>query len=97
MFQLCPAKKNLKANLQNHAYGLKHSKAVQDLSVGERTSSNAIYTGRKGRPSSSSRSTVGNQHDLHAWFKSSEKHSVGNCSSSEAGECFTLSVYFVGD
>lgn len=60
IFQLCPARKNLKANLENHIHGLKHSKAVQELSAGERTSSNAIYSGRRGRPTSSTR-TIGNQ------------------------------------
>ena len=89
MFQLCSARKNLKANLLNPLHGLKHSKALQDLAPAERTSSNAIYTGRKGRPFSSSRSTVGNQNNLHAWFKAFDKNYVGKCPSSEAGKCYS--------
>ena len=30
LFQLCPAKKNLAANLENHVTGIKHLKALED-------------------------------------------------------------------
>jgi hypothetical protein len=68
-FQLCPPKKNVESNLQNHVNELKHSKAVDDHCI--KGAGNAFLTGRPGRPSKSSNSADGSQQSLHVWSISS--------------------------
>jgi hypothetical protein len=63
-FQLCPLKKNLFANLQNHLQGLKHSKIVADSLEASKSTSTCLSTGRRRRPVKSNNS-VYNQQVLH--------------------------------
>jgi hypothetical protein len=67
-FQLCPPKRNLLANLNNHLHRLKHSKAVSDSTTTSKSGSSVLSTGQHGRPAKSSAS-IHNQHDLHEWFR----------------------------
>lgn len=70
-YQLCPPKKNLLANLENHIQGRKHCKAVED-DAAAMTQRLAATTGKRGRPSlSSGKRAQINQKDLHKWFKNS--------------------------
>jgi hypothetical protein len=69
LFQLCPPKKNLEGNLKNHLQGLKHCKVVEDAASGARSGTLALSTGRRGRPSASTRAVLGAQRGLHKWFK----------------------------
>jgi hypothetical protein len=62
-FQLCPPKRNLLANLNNHLHRLKHSKAVSDSTTTSKLGSSALSTSRRGRPTKSSAS-VQNQYDF---------------------------------
>jgi hypothetical protein len=68
LFELCPAKKNLWSNLENHLQGLKHGRILLQSSVSSRSSSTALSTGRLGRPTKSS-SLTSNQQQLHGYFK----------------------------
>ena len=43
-FQLCPPKRNLLANLNNHLHGLKHLKVVSDSTTTSKSGSSALYT-----------------------------------------------------
>ena len=67
---LCPAKQNLRINLEHHVNGLTHTKCVQDLAVVANSTSrkSGICTGKRGRPSTRSTSNIGKQSDLHTWF-----------------------------
>ena len=68
-FMLCPTKKQLESNLINHGTSIKHLKRVQDVDSNKGRGA-ALSSGRKGRPSRSSRMTASsNQQDLHSWLK----------------------------
>jgi hypothetical protein len=67
-YQLCPPKKNLRANLQNHVQGLRHAKLVSNANSSSKFKSLAVSTGCLGRPSRSI-SSVHNQPDLSGWFQ----------------------------
>jgi hypothetical protein len=70
--QLCPPKRNLAANLQNHVEGTRHVAVVAWDATQSKTSGQALSIGRKGHPSSSStKSIVANQGSLYGWFTSS--------------------------
>jgi hypothetical protein len=71
LFQLCPPKKNLAANLENHVTGIKHLKAFEDSRALGKSSSLPALTGRRGRTPSFSKGSKGNQPDLHGWFRTS--------------------------
>jgi hypothetical protein len=60
LFQLCPPKKNLVANLTNHVMGIKYVTKVEEAARPGHLSGSAISTGRRGRPTTSSRNTLGN-------------------------------------
>jgi hypothetical protein len=66
LFELCPAKKNLRSNLENHLQGLKHGQILLQSSVSSRSSSTTLSTGRPGRPIKSS-SLSSNQQQL-SWI-----------------------------
>ena len=72
VFQLCPAKKNLEANLMNHMHGVVHAKAVEELKQ-RNPRGQSLHTGKRGRPTrplaSASEST---QTGLHDFFKHSQ-------------------------
>ena len=80
---LCPQKGNLRQNLENHVHGLVHTKCCEDLAAASSSSKSscAISSGKRGRPTARSRSTTGNQRDLHFWFNSS-----GSVGSEATGE-----------
>ena len=81
---LCPPKKNLRANLESHLQGLVHTKCMEDLvAAGKSTSSSALNNGGRGRPPSRSRAMIGNQCDLHGWFRAL---SLPSATSSEGSE-----------
>ena len=61
---LCPSKKNLEANLQNHLQGTKHKKAIADGDM-PMPIQTALSSRCKRRPSNSSSSLSPNQPDLH--------------------------------
>jgi len=67
---LCPPKNNLRTNLQNHLHGLVHTKCLEDVVAGERSTckSTAASTRKRGRPTTRSRLNIGKQNDLHTWF-----------------------------
>lgn len=66
VYNLCPPKNNLEANLRNHAGGSKHAEKVLQAANSVSTS---LFSGKRGRPSkSSSNSTNSNQKQLHAFF-----------------------------
>ena len=76
---LCPTKRNLRANLENHLHGLIHTKCIHDraMETNSDKGSIALSSGKRGRPTTRSRSTIGNQPDLHSWFHvSSSKDSI---------------------
>ena len=60
LFQLCPPNKNLLSNLDGHLQGLKHCKIVEDAASGGKFTATALSTGRRGRPTASSRAVIGN-------------------------------------
>jgi hypothetical protein len=98
LFQLCPPKKNLAANLTNHVMGIKHVTKVEEAARLGHLSGSAISTRRRGRPTMSSRSTLGNQNDLHNWFRAATR-SKGGCietGGGVSGNFFLFSVYYVG-
>ena len=59
MFVLCPSKKNLRTNLENHIHGIKHTKALEEAAA--KSTSSALSTGRRGRPPPTSRGLQGTQ------------------------------------
>lgn len=67
---LCPSKNNLRINLLNHVEGLIHTKCCGDLVAAGKSSSagTALHTGKRGRPTTLSKSTIGKQPDLYFWF-----------------------------
>jgi hypothetical protein len=67
MYQLCPSKKNLQANLTNHVMSTKHVKKVEEVAVGFTSSGSALSTDRRGRLSSN-RGQFPNHPDLRRWF-----------------------------
>ena len=84
---LYPPRKSLRANMENHLQGLVHTKCVEDLvAAGKSTSSLALNSGGRGRPPSRSRSTIGNQCDLHSWFRTSSLPSATSSQGSEIGK-----------
>ena len=96
---LCPPKNNLRANLENHLQGFTHTRCVEGFgSGGMSTTSSAISTARRGRPSARSKQIVGNQPDLHGWFgqhaavrsKSSDGSHLGKPDSILALLCWRL-------
>ena len=66
-FVLCPHKRNLESQLQNHLGGTKHEKVVYVEDTGKGVPS-ALRTGKRGRPSVSSGSSGVMQSNLHSWF-----------------------------
>ena len=80
---VCPQKGNLRQNLENHVHGLVHTKCCEDLAAASSSSKSscALSSGKWGRPTARSRSTTGNQRDLHFWFNSS-----GSIGSEATGE-----------
>ena len=71
VFQLCPPKRNLEANLMNHVHGVVHNKTLQDLQ--QRKDGVALSTGKRGRPSRTSTSSSQSvQTGLHTFFKHTE-------------------------
>ena len=68
LFELCPTKKNLQSNLENHLQGLKHRQILLQSNVSSRSSSTALSTGHPERPTKSS-SLTSNQQQLHGYFK----------------------------
>ena len=89
IFQLCPPKKNLEANLRNHLNGTKHHKVMEDFEATVMAQGSALSSGRRGRPAKSSGgSTALNQKSLHSWYKNST-------SSAEGGESRTWDRSFL--
>ena len=78
-FVLCPLRKNLEANLQNHVISLIHIKVVDDL--WEKATPATLLTRRQGRPSKSASTIEGSQQSLQAWFSPSSKTSQSTSSS----------------
>ena len=71
VFQLCPPKRNLEANLMNHVHEVLHNKTLQDLQ--QRKDGVALSTGKRGRPSrTSTSSNQCVQTGLHTFFKHTE-------------------------
>jgi hypothetical protein len=68
IFMLCPARKNLAANLQIHLVALKHVKAQEDAMGNGKSMSSALSTGHRGRPAVATRAVIGNQLSMHKWF-----------------------------
>jgi hypothetical protein len=77
LFQLCPPKKYLAANLTNHVMGIKHVTKVEEAARPGHLSGLAISTGHRERPTTSSRSTLENQNDLHNWFRAATRSEGG--------------------
>jgi hypothetical protein len=84
IFQLCPPKKNLEANLSNHYMSIMHAMKLEEVEKAKNSKGSALSTGWRGRPSLSSRLMLGNQADLHSWFKSAAT-SVGASSDAACG------------
>jgi hypothetical protein len=84
LFQLCPPKKNLAANLTNHVMGIKHVTKVEEAARPGHLSGLAISTGRRGRPTTSIRNTLGNHNDLHNWFRAATRFE-GGCTETGSG------------
>jgi hypothetical protein len=84
LFQLYPPKKNLAANLTNHVMGIKHVTKVEEAARPGHLSESAISIGRRGRPTTSSRNTLGNQNDLHNWFRTATRFE-GGCTETGGG------------
>ena len=63
-----PPKWNLRANLENHLHRLIYTKCMENLVATTNLSkqSTALSTGKHGRPTTRSRSNIGNQPDLHS-------------------------------
>jgi hypothetical protein len=91
MMQLCPPRKNLRANLDMHLNSTKHLKALEDFerNSGKR-SGGGISTKCRGRPSVGSRSSVGNQPDLHGWFKHAPSTTTSDSASVQTSDSESL-------
>jgi hypothetical protein len=55
LFMLCLPRKNLSSNLESHIQGLKHTKALEDAARSGRSTSSALLTRMRGKPTASSR------------------------------------------
>jgi hypothetical protein len=84
LFQLCPPKKNLAANLTNHVMGIKHVTKVEEVVRPGYLFGSTISTGRRRRPTTSNRNTLRNQNDLHNWFRTATR-SEGGCTETGGG------------
>jgi hypothetical protein len=84
LFQLCPPKKNLAANLTNHVIGIKHITKVEEAAHPGHLSGLAISIGRRRRPTMSSRNMLENQNDLHNWFRAATRFE-GGCTKTRGG------------
>lgn len=84
---LCPPKKNLRVNLENHLHGFTHTKCLEaKCSMNKTSSPSATLSGKRGRPSTRSKATVGNQPDLHGWFRTPSLQSLGSINNDQAGK-----------
>lgn len=84
---LCPPKKNLRVNLENHLHGFTHTKCLEaKCSMNKTSSPSATLSGKRGRPSTRSKATVGNQPDLHGWFRTPSSQSLGSINNDQAGK-----------
>lgn len=88
MFVLCPSKKNLRTNLENHIHGIKHTKALEEAAA--KSTSSALSTGRRGRPPPASRGLQGTQQSLHDWFRITDRTNESQASSGKQNEVFSL-------
>jgi hypothetical protein len=88
LFMLCPAKKNLQCNLENHVNGLKHVKVVEVAQA--KSTSSALSTGERGRPTTAQRGLQGNYNSLHAWFKLIGRGGKSGSSSDASGQCDSI-------
>lgn len=87
MMQVCPPRKNLCTNLNMHLSSTKYLKALEDFKRNSsKRSRGDISTGCRGRPSTGSRSTVGNQSNLHGWFKHAPSTTTFNLGSVQTGD-----------
>lgn len=69
IFQLCPPKRNLEANLFNHVQGVVHAKTLEDLNA-KSAQRSPLSTGKRGKPSRSSASNgEASQKGLHSFFR----------------------------
>lgn len=75
LLSLCPPKKNLEANLENHIAGSKHMVAVEEANA-KHSKSTALLSGRPSR--SGSTSAHSNQPDLHSWLTGATGGSDGD-------------------
>ena len=66
IFQLCPPKKNLEANLTNYYMNIKHAMKLEEVEKARHSKGSILSTRQRGRPSSTSRLTLDNQADLHS-------------------------------
>jgi hypothetical protein len=64
-FQLCPPKKNMERNLNNHMEGTKHAKVVEDVLSNKGYATSTLLIGQKGKPSTSSKGVSRNQRNLY--------------------------------
>jgi hypothetical protein len=67
----------LAANLTNHVMGIKHVTKVEEAARPGHLSGLAISTRRRGRPTMSSKNTLGKQNDLHNWFRAATRFGGG--------------------
>ena len=84
---LCPIKGNLRINLENHLYGLVHTKCMEDLATSRKsmTTSTALNTSKRGRPTIRLRSTIGKQPDLYTWFTGAANGDSRTADESQSG------------
>jgi hypothetical protein len=85
---LCPAKKNLQCNLENHVNGLKHVKAVEAAQA--KSTSSALSICKRGRPAAARRGLQGNYSSLHAFFKLVRRGGEFGSSSDASGQCSSI-------
>ena len=82
-----PSKKNLRVNLENHLHGFTHTKCLEaKFSMNKISSPLATLSSKRGRPSTRSRATIGNQPDLHGWFRTPSSQSSGSINNDQASK-----------
>lgn len=89
VYSLCPPKKNLEANLRNHAEGTRHAQKVLEAATSRR---GALISGKRGRPSKSAcDSSSGSQKQLHSFFgRVPESPEVNRLHSMDRSDCKTF-------
>jgi hypothetical protein len=84
LFVLCPPSKNLVSNLESHIYGLKHVKALEDAPGTLKSSSFALSTERRDRPTTYV--VTRGQSSLYAWFTAAQSTGDTACALDRPGQ-----------